>query len=354
MKESLEVWSKAWMAKALLINLVSRLPFDEQIHFLGQKLLGKHRLDAPDLLRRAVELFGLLRMAGGSVSNAAVLEIGTGWFPFVPLMSHLAGARRVLTVDVHRWLSLRNTQKAVAALACFADELAQKTGADPAAVGERYELMAALSEKATSLRGLLEGLGISYRCPCDITKSDLPAGSVDVVFTSNVLEHVPPDSLLAIHRETARLLWPGGFAVHRFNPGDHFEAFTGSSINFLKYSERQWRLLGGQGHSYHNRMRSREHAELIRQAPLAVAFWADSIDEAAVKALAAKELTVDERFRGIPDEYLCARYSWLVAANMDPADSITSPRSVEWIDEVLNECDQGHFRRPAVREARRT
>lgn len=40
----------------------------------------------------------------------------------------------------------------------------------------------------------------------------LPNGSVDVVFSSNVLEHVP--AVEALLRETARVLAPGGRAVH--------------------------------------------------------------------------------------------------------------------------------------------
>jgi len=42
------------MCKYALINLISRLPGHEWLHFMGQKLLGKHRLDAPEMLRRAI------------------------------------------------------------------------------------------------------------------------------------------------------------------------------------------------------------------------------------------------------------------------------------------------------------
>jgi len=317
--------SKAWMIKAFFINMMSRVPFHEQMHFFGQKLLGKHKLDAPEMFRRSLELFRLLRHIGGSVRNGVVLEIGTGWFPFVPILSYLAGAKQVFTVDIHPWLRLHNTVKTIRALSDFLNSLNDKTGHNRESVIRRYRFVNTLAQKVASLDELLTPLHIEYICPYDITTCDLPDKSVDVAFSSNVLEHVPPDTLLKMHCELGRLLSDGGFALHRFNSGDHFENFTGSSINFLKFSERTWRLLGGYGLSYHNRMRSYEHAELARRAGLTLLFWADRVDEKAMLQLRKRQIKLDSRFTALTPETICASYTWFVTCAKAGRKSVESP-----------------------------
>ena len=326
--------SNAWILKAVALNLMSRLPLHEQAHFHLQRLLGKHRLDAPEMFRRALELFGLLRHAGVSVEGAAVLEIGTGWFPFVPVMAHLLGAAEVVTVDIHPWLKRRNLVRTIESLGGRLVALAETTRCDPAIVRERHQSMRLLARKARSLSEMLDALHIRYLKKCDITRGGLENDSMDVVLSSNVLEHVPPATLSRMHREIARLLREKGYAVHRFNPGDHFEGFTGSSIHFLRYGERSWRWLGGYGLSYHNRMRSCEHATCVRDSGLSLSLWADRVDEKATAQVREGRATLDPRFVGLPVESVCASYTWFVARK-DASRSAPRPVLVDRVAEIF-------------------
>ena len=130
-----------------------------------------------------------------------------------------------------------------------------------------------------------------------------------------MLEHIPPETLLAIHRETSRILKPGGFCVHRFNPGDHFISVDRSitAANFLRYSPEQWHWYGGSGLSYHNRLRCREHQELFESAGLHVVHSRMRMDQPSLDAIRGGKLPLHVDYRKFTPEELAADYMWVVA-----------------------------------------
>lgn len=327
--------AKLWVPKAVGVNLLSRLPLAEQIHYNLQRLLGRHRLDAPEMFSRALELFRLHRHAGGDLSGKDVLEVGTGWFPFTPVMAHLLGARSVVTVDVHPWLRLGNLIRTGEELGPMLDDMARRAGAEAETVRERHRRLLSAARRAAELQDVLQAAGIDYRCPCDLTEGPLPAESFDVVFSSNVLEHIPPAELREIHRQIGRMLRPDGLVVHRLNPGDHFVELTGSTVNFLRFSEGAWRWLGGSGLSYHNRLRSCEHAGILREAGLGLHLWADALDRKALRSELGRTVVPAGRFERMPEEFLAAYYTWFVAGRAD-GESVTEPVRVRWIDALLD------------------
>ncbi len=58
-----------------------------------------------------------------------------------------------------------------------------------------------------------------------------------------------------------------------------------------------------------------------------------------MKQLAQNEIRLDARFRGMPPEVVCAFYAWFVM-RQGSGQSMTTPRRVRWIDEVLDEFDR--------------
>jgi len=74
-------------------------------------------------------------------------------------------------------------------------------------------------------------------------------------------------------RESARILRPGGYAIHSVNCGDHY-AYTDRSItqvNYLKYSDRQW-WFWNNDLQYQNRLRARDFVDASEAAGLATVF----------------------------------------------------------------------------------
>jgi SAM-dependent methyltransferase len=262
------------------------------------------------MLERALDLISLYETTSGPTRGRDFLEIGTGWCPWVPLLLRLTEARRIVTVDVNPWLSIKTAVRTTEALLDRAGKVGAALRLDPQAVYER--LRSATS--ATSLAEWLAATEIAYH-GVEVQGAGLPAHSVDAVLSSNVLEHVAPSGLRAIHRESARILRPGGVVAHRFNPQDHFSEGdrTITGANFLQYSEASWRWLGGSGLAYHNRIRCPQHVSLMREAGFEIVYSRTRPDLIARDAVKSGRLSVHTDFAGMTPDELTDDYMWVVA-----------------------------------------
>jgi SAM-dependent methyltransferase len=138
----------------------------------------------------------------------------------------------------------------------------------------------------------------------DAGDSGLPAQSFDLVMSSNVFEHIPPSELRRIVAESRRLLRPGGVSAHHIDTADHFatdERIT--SVNFLKYSPRAWRLIS-RGLAYHNRLRCREYPRLFEEAGFSLLDVMLETDERALAALRDGAVRPNEAFRAFTHQEL--------------------------------------------------
>lgn len=320
-----------WKFKAHTLAVLSRMPGGSRMYHKLQQVAGTNRLNLDRDLTRAYELVELTRSAGGSLSGVTCVEVGTGWRPFVPFVLALAGAGRVVTIDVNPWLTLDYARESWRSLASRLDEIAAYCDISESEVRQRY---ARVNPDADSLGLLFAPLGIEYVYPGDARDVPLPTGSVDLVVSSNVLEHIPREIQQAIHSESHRLLRSGGLAVHRFNPQDHYSTVDGriTNANFLKYSSRAWHWYGGSGLAYHNRLRSRDYYEMFAQAGLDVVISRERTDEPSLAAIRDGRLRVHPDFRKYSPEELAVDYMWLacrkpqmeVAVPSAPAHSLHS------------------------------
>jgi hypothetical protein len=278
-----------------------------------QRLLGTTDLHVDESIRRSLEVITLARQAGANLTYATWLEVGTGWRPFLPFVLSLIGVKRILTLDVNPWLTARYAFETFAALEGQLDRLAAETGQQPAEVRSRYHC---IRQCGGRLEALLQACHIEYRCPADAGATGLADNSVDVVCSSNVLEHIPPLELSWIHRESFRILREDGLAVHRLNPADHFSHVdpTISGANFLQYSEAQWRWYGGTGLAYHNRLRCPQHEQLLTDAGFGIEVSRVRTDARALAAISSGALRVHRDFAGFSPEALAADYMWLVGS----------------------------------------
>lgn len=78
------------------------------------------------------------------------------------------------------------------------------------------------------------------------------------------MEHIPEKDLENILIESKRLLKKEGLVSFRIDYQDHYSYFDKSisAYNFLKYSERTWRLFNPSSH-YQNRLRHRDYCDLL-------------------------------------------------------------------------------------------
>ncbi len=291
----------SWIPKAVAQKAVSTmglLPLYHRAQRRGGRLRAFHPSARSEYAAKLViDTRDFVPLAG-----ASLIEIGTGWVPVVPLLLHLMGAARCLTFDLNRHLQPELTLSIVPLLAeCFPD-LVRRTGMDPAPWHDRLELL----RGASTFEALLERAGIEYRAPGDASQTGLPAASADIVYSNLVLEHVTPAALGAIHREAARVLRPTGVAWHNVDFSDHYAATNKQllPINFLRYSDRFWNLLGQNDILYQNRWRRSHHVAEFEAAGLSVARAVDHrVDE--LRPVLDDGFPLQPEYAGIDHDELC-------------------------------------------------
>jgi len=318
----------SWKLKAHTLAVLSRLPAGRSLYHFLQKCAGTNRLNVRRDLDRAFELVDLTYQAQGSIQESVCLEVGTGWRPFVPFVLALGGARQVFTLDINPWLTLDYAVETWKSLELFIPEIAGVCRLPEHEVWDRYQ---SVPRRVRTLQELLAPLNVTYHYPGDARATGLPDRSVDLVVSSNVLEHIPREIQLDIHRESSRVLRPQGLAVHRFNPQDHYATVDAriSHANFLRFSAREWHWLGGSGLAYHNRLRSRDYRELFEAAGLSLEICRERIDPRSLESIRSGTLPIHPDYRTYHPEELAVDYMWVVgrpAVEVNPVSSDSPDR----------------------------
>jgi SAM-dependent methyltransferase len=189
-----------------------------------------------------------------------LLEVGTGWYPALPLAFSLAGAESVRTYDINRHLNPRLTFLFTVHLEKHLEIIARASGRPPAEVEHDYARL----RDAKTLEALLAAARVIYAAPVDASATGLPEASIDLAYSVSVLEHVPSHDIARILRESARIVAPGGAILHSIACCDHYALFDRSitELNYLQYDERAWRKWNN-ALQYQNRLRAPDFLGMV-------------------------------------------------------------------------------------------
>lgn len=105
----------------------------------------------------------------------------------------------------------------------------------------------------------------------------VPAGSVDILYSLAVMEHV--DDVRGKVKRMFDALTPGGLAMHTIDLREHFtperQGFNKDvSLEFLKYSKAEWEAKYPPGTEYFiNRLRSSEHRAIFEGEGFEILDW---------------------------------------------------------------------------------
>ena len=75
-------------------------------------------------ISNGLEQISALREAAVPLSGAEVLEFGSGWLPLIPMLFHLAGAKRLILTDIARLMDAATIDLARNRLRGRLDEIA--------------------------------------------------------------------------------------------------------------------------------------------------------------------------------------------------------------------------------------
>ena len=304
-----------WIIKSAIQRVISWLPQSHWWNGLLQKHITKGfdltptRFEAQlDFCRIHLEHY--LTVAAMPHEGFVALEIGPGWFPIVPVGLYLCGASEIRTYDIAP-LIFRHTFKQTLRRFC---EYAQNGGLQKILPRVRMERMAQLdrvlarSNRESPVR-LLKELNIQTVIG-DARRTGLAGGCIDLVFSTEVLEHIPREVLAGLFAECLRISSKDGTMSHYIGMADQFAGYDRSitPFNFLKYPASCWRLLNNPIIPQ-NRLRLSDYRSLIEQAGYRIVKEIETpgrLDD-------LRRIPLAPEFRKYSLEDLLVLYSWLVA-----------------------------------------
>ena len=270
----------SWRTKLAIQWILAKIPAGERINHWLQR--ANRRYTPARLRKRIAESEDVCSYLERFValSGATVVEVGTGWLMIEPLVMVRRGAGVVHTYDHLPHVRRELTERLAGMMSIDLNDTLQR---------------------------------IHYHAPADARQTGLPDGSVDLFFSYNVLEHIPPRTVRELVLESKRLLRRGGVAFHAIGLHDHYSEFDSriSRVNFLQYSDPWWNFWVQNRISYHNRLRLKEFLELFRAAGAEIIDVRTAVDEADVTTL-KNGFPLAERFRGMTPEELAPHYMEVV------------------------------------------
>ena len=208
-----------------------------------------------------------------SISKTA-LEIGTGYSLISSIVLSLLGFEKIITVDITRDLHFSTLKKQLNYVEekVNLDKIVAHSIFSENEIREKIKLI----NQAQSLDSVFELLNINYIAPYTFEAIEKQNTQFDYITSLVVLEHVNPEILDQLFKNTKTWLKKDGRCVHTINFIDHFAnpgIFQDKSIsefNFLRYSNKYWSFWAGNSIAYTNRLSYVFYLELCDQYDLNV------------------------------------------------------------------------------------
>ena len=307
----------SWILKAAIQKALSGLPASHTLNRVFQERLTRSLDLTPDRLldqlRRGARHLRAYRKINGRLPGR-VLEVGTGWFPVIPLGLHLCGCGEIDTVDRAALMRRKDVLRTLSALtelflAGRLSEALPEFNPDRAArlADRSRDLNRAAERDDAEVPLILRQFGVRYETP-DLTALGLPEKSVDLVLTNSVLEHLKEGEIELLLKGLRRLIAGSGVASHFIDLGDHYAVFDRrvEVYNFLKFSDAFWSLVNSDLH-FQNRLRISDYRRLFEATGWRIA------EEASQRGTQADlaPISLSPRFRVYRPEDLLVYRSWV-------------------------------------------
>lgn len=299
-----------WKTKALLQNTLAKLPsgLSYKLYEFIQCKFGAYRHGVNPFGRLQVSADYVRKMVslGGSIEGKVVLEVGSGRTLLVPVGLWLCGVEKVITVDLHPYLSEEMSKTDFRKIQSSRDELFSTFGelAENEVFKERAELLLSWDFNSMTLEEILNRMSIDYQAPADAASLEIPDDSIDLHVSVSVLEHIPSEILYKIFREGVRVCKDDAWFIHRWDMSDHFSHKDHSilPVNFLQFPEEQWSKYNDNCYMYVNRLRIDFFDQLFDEVGLEVKERGVVVDSKSIAALEAGEIKTVPPFSEKPAE----------------------------------------------------
>jgi len=311
----------SWLLKTTIHHVLKAFPHPEwwnglmQRHVTRGLQLEPHGEFLGKLLACRRHLRNYLSYSTKPTDCFSAIEIGTGWFPIIPIGLHLCGAKEVLTYDIARLLQRETFAKVVEYFCQFArsGELYQVL---PEARGDLVMEFVRLAHSSKNLSPIqfLKRLGV-HPVLGDVRDLPVENRSVDLLFSHGVLEHLPLNFLTQATTEFYRVCTYSSVMTHFIGMRDQFSSFDHSITQFnnLRYSERVWHWLDSPIIPQ-NRLRVSDYIRVFRNA----GFEINSREDIKAAESELNKTKLSHEFLRYSRDELLVLYSWLIARPRGP------------------------------------
>jgi len=300
-----------WLLKSASHRLLSWLPNSDrwyawyQEHVTGSLTLGSAAFGGSlDHCRR--HLNALLAERAKS-DPFTVLELGTGWYPILPVAMYLCGATEVWSYDIAPLLRADRVRQTLE----FFREFARDGRLQTHLPWLRHERLATLDDalQQPSPQAMLAKVHVHAQVG-DACASGLSGSAVDFFFSHSVLQYVPLPALDALLAEFRRVGRPCAIHSHHIHPGDQFALFDRrlNALNFLRYTERQWHRLDSP-FIRQTRLRISDYRAAFQRAGLQIT----SEDNRSAPSDELRRLRLASEFQSYAEDDLRVVSTWITA-----------------------------------------
>jgi hypothetical protein len=246
----------------------------------------------------------------GKAAPTSSLEIGTGWYPIVPLAFFLSGTDKIYSVDISM---LTNKERLKTTFDRFmeclkADRLKDFITALPDRMAVFQEIYK--NFESLSFEEILKKINLTYLIE-DARKLSLPDNSVELVNSNNTFEHIYPNILKPIIKDFIRVLnKENGIMSHFIDMSDHFAHFdkTITIYNFLQFSDSRWAWIDNSIQPQ-NRLRYQDYLTMYQELSLPVTEF--SFREGNLQELETVKL--DKKYSSFKAEELAISHCHLIS-----------------------------------------
>lgn len=251
-----------WWAHWGVQYLLAHVPGGGVVHRFMQERAGQLRhIERGNQFENALTILELARQHAGPLAGLRVAELGTGWIPAIPVALALAGCE-VHTFDVR---ALTKPEYLRRTLNTWEPRLVEIAEASRQSLLEVYERWDRLS-RAESLAALCQQTGGVYLAPVDTTSLPDESAAFDLVVSNLVMQSIPEELIVPVLRESARLLKPGGWSIHRIRMTDEYAGTDPNRhhLHYLTYQQTTWKRWFDHRNKCQNRWRASHFLKAFR------------------------------------------------------------------------------------------
>ncbi len=236
-----------WKLKCLAFHVLNRVPFSRQLHIAFQRhLTGRYfqKLSPTTLATYNYHVDNFRKLP----PDACALEFGAGRNLLTPLLLSAAGAKCVYAFDLERLATAEQVNDIITQLRTM--------------VPGSWPSIALLDDLGPPYR-------IEYRAPGDARATGLPDRSIDFIYSTSTLEHIPEESINAILMECTRIATSQALFSFIVDYHDHYGTADPAigRFHFYRHTDTEWRKFNPPNH-YQNRLRHSDHERIFEQIGL--------------------------------------------------------------------------------------